>query len=85
MALRARPVCMPELALKNPVPARTRHYAAGVGSRLRILKIAAVGGAFISVAFGIFQLTLGGRMWWLGILNIVFGDLPGDPAAVPVR
>ncbi|HEX7425537.1 MAG TPA: adenylate/guanylate cyclase domain-containing protein, partial [Mycobacterium sp.] len=60
---------MPELALKTPVPARTQHYAATVGSRLRILKIAAVIGAFISVSFGIFQLTLGGRVWWLGMLN----------------
>ena len=75
MALRARPVCMPELALKNPVPARTQHYAAGVGSRLRILKIAAVIAAFISVAFGIFQFTLGGRVWWLGMLNFVFGAI----------
>jgi adenylate cyclase len=73
MALRARPVCMPELALKNPVPARTLHYAASVGSRLRILKIATVIAAFISASFGIFQLTLGGQVQWLGVLNIVFG------------
>ena len=73
MARRARSVCMPELALKNPVPARTQHYAESVGSRLRILKIATVIGAFISVAFAIFQLSLGGRLWWLGLLNILFG------------
>ena len=75
MARRARSVCMPELALKTPVPARTQHYAATVGSRLRILKIAAVIGAFISVSFGIFQLTLGGRVWWLGMLNLVFAAI----------
>ena len=32
-------------------------------------------GAFISVSFGIFQLTLGGRVWWLGMLNIVFAAI----------
>ena len=73
MALRARSVCMPELALKKPVTARTQHYAESVGSRFRILKIATVIGAFISVAFAIFQLSLGGRLWWLGLLNMLFG------------
>ena len=86
MARRARSVCMPELALKNPVPARTQHYAESVGSRLRILKIATVIGAFISAAFAIFQLSLGGRLWWLGLLNIaVRSGLSGNSAAVPVR
>ena len=66
MTRKARSVCMPELALKNPVPARTQHYAESVASRLRVLKIAAWIGAAISVAFGIFQLALGGAVWWLG-------------------
>ena len=25
------------------------------------------------MAFGIFQLTLGGRLWWIGLLNLAFG------------
>jgi len=75
MARKARSVCMPELALKNPVPARTQHYAESVASRLRVLKIAAWIGAAISVAFGIFQLTIGGPVWWLGMLNLVFGGV----------
>ncbi len=73
MTRRARSVCMPELAMTNPVPARTQHYADSVASRFRVLKIAAWIGAVISVAFGIFQLTLGGSLWWIGLLNLAFG------------
>jgi len=73
MGRKARPVCIPELALKNPVPARTQFYAESVSSRLRVLKIATWIGAAICVAFGIFQLFVGGRVWWLGMLNLLFG------------
>ncbi len=72
MTRRARSVCMPELALKNPVPARTQHYAESLASRLRVLQIATWIGAAISLSFGIFQLTIGGRVWWIGLLNVVF-------------
>ena len=72
MGRKARSVCMPELALKSPVPARTQFYAESVASRLRVLKIAAWISAAISLAFGIFQLTLGGHIWWIGLLNLVF-------------
>src|SRR6478735_10936615 len=81
MTRRARSVCMPELAIANAVPARTQHYAESVASRFRVLKIAAWIGAVISVAFGIFQLTLGGPLWWIGLLNLafraVFAAVPG--------
>src|SRR6476469_9230789 len=73
MTRRTRSVCMPELAIGNAVPARTRHYAESVASRFRVLKVAAWIGAVISVAFGIFQLTVGGPLWWIGLLNLVFG------------
>src|SRR3954470_5245265 len=73
MTRRARSVCMPELAIANAVPARTRHYAESLESRFRVLKVAAWIGAVISVAFGIFQLTGGGPLWWIGLLNLVFG------------
>jgi adenylate cyclase len=66
---------MPELALQNRVPARTQHYAESVASRFRVLKIAAWIGAVVSVAFGIFQLVLGGPVWWIGVLNILFGAI----------
>jgi adenylate cyclase len=75
MTRKARSVCMPELALKSPVPARTQHYAESVASRLRVLKIATWIGAGISLVFGIFQLTLGGQVWWIGLLNIVFATI----------
>ena len=81
MARRARSVCMPELALKNPVPARTQHYAESVASRLRVLQIATWIGVAISGLFGIFQLTLGGRVWWIGLLNLAFAAVF---AAVPL-
>ncbi|WP_234835024.1 adenylate/guanylate cyclase domain-containing protein [Mycolicibacterium stellerae] len=81
MTRRARSVCMPELAMANAVPARTQHYAESVASRFRVLKIAAWIGAVISVAFGIFQLTLGGNLWWIGLLNLAFA---GVFVAVPL-
>ena len=65
MGRKARSVCIPELALKNPVPARTQFYAESVSSRLRVLKIATWIGAAICVSFGVFQLFVGGRVWWL--------------------
>src|SRR6201991_1790616 len=75
MARKARSVCMPELALRNTVPARTQHYAESVASRFRVLKIATWIGAAVSVSFGVFQLTVGGPVWWLGILNLIIGAI----------
>src|SRR5215212_701145 len=75
MTRRARSVCMPELALKSAVPARTQHYAESVSSRFRVLKIAAWIAAGISAVFGIFQLVLGGPAWWVGVLNLFFAAL----------
>src|SRR5829696_67892 len=75
MTRRARSVCMPELALKSVVPARTQHYAESVSSRFRVLKIAAWIAAVISAVFGIFQLVLGGPAWWVGVLNLVFAAI----------
>ncbi|HEX3546435.1 MAG TPA: adenylate/guanylate cyclase domain-containing protein [Mycobacterium sp.] len=72
MVVKVRRVCVPEMALESRVPARTQHYAKSVAARFRVLKIATYISAVVSIAFGIFQLTLGGRVWWLGILNMVF-------------
>ena len=69
MALRERWVCVPEVAIENRVPARTQHYAESVASRLRVLKIAAWIAAFVSAAFGLWQLTWQGG-WHLGIVNL---------------
>ena len=53
------------------VPARTQHYTDSVASRLRVLKIAAWIAAVVSAGFGLWQLTLGGGVWRLAILNLV--------------
>ncbi len=75
MTREARSVCMPELALKGAMPARTRHYAESVSSRFRILKIAASIAAAISALFAVFQLVVGGPVWWIGLLNLVFAAI----------
>ncbi|MFN3008053.1 adenylate/guanylate cyclase domain-containing protein [Mycolicibacterium wolinskyi] len=66
---------MPELALDNRVPARTRHYAESVASRLRVLTIATWIAAAVSAAFGVFQLAIGGQIWQFGLLNLAFATL----------
>ncbi len=73
MTRKARSVCVPEMALTSAVPARTQFYAESVASRFRVLKIATWIAAVISVGFGIFQLVLGGPVWWVGLLNLAFG------------
>ena len=65
-----RSVCMPELAMNNRVSARTRHYAESVSSRFRVLTIATVIAAAVSVGFGVFQLIVGGALWRLGFVNL---------------
>ncbi len=75
MTRRARSVCMPELALTSAVPARTRHYVESVASRFRVLKIATWIAAAISASFGVFQLLVGGAVWWVGLLNLLFAAL----------
>lgn len=71
----ARSVYMPELALKIAVPARTQHYAESVSSRFRVLKVAAWIAAAISAVFGVFQLVIGGPVWWVGVLNLGFAAI----------
>lgn len=75
MTRKARSVCMPEMALTNAVSARTQHYAESVTSRFRVLTIAAWIAAVISALFGVFQLLLGGPVWWVGVLNLVFAAI----------
>ncbi|MDV3129221.1 adenylate/guanylate cyclase domain-containing protein [Mycobacterium sp. 21AC1] len=66
---------MPELALDNRVPARTRHYAESVASRFRVLTIATWIAAGVSGFFGVFQLVVGGPLWRIGFLNLGFAAL----------
>lgn len=70
-----RSVCIPEMALNNRVPARTRHYAESASSRLRVLTIATCIAAAVSGGFGVFQLFLGGPMWRLGFVNLASAAL----------
>jgi adenylate cyclase len=68
------------LRQKSCVPARTQHYAESVASRLRVLKIATSISAVVSGSFGIWQLTLGGEVWRLGVVNLataaIFAMIP---------
>lgn len=71
--LNVRPVCVPEVALQGRVSSLNRHRAEAVSRRIRVLTIAGWIAAAVSVSFGAFQLTLGGSLWWLGVINILCG------------
>ncbi|MGH3677727.1 MAG: adenylate/guanylate cyclase domain-containing protein [Mycobacterium sp.] len=68
---RQRSVCMPELALKNPVPARTQHYAESVARRFRVLTTTTQISAVVSGFFGIMQILTARDVLWIGLLNLV--------------
>lgn len=53
------------------VPARTRHYAARLPQRLRILKVCAGLSAFISASFGLLEIWADPVYWWIGAFNLV--------------
>lgn len=71
--LNVRTVCVPEVTLGHRAWSPSRHRDDRVGRRLRVLTIASWIAAAVSLAFGVFQLTLGGALWWLGAVNIVCG------------
>ena len=71
--LNVRPVCVPEVALQGRATSLNRHRAEAVSRRIRVLTIAGWIAAAVSVAFGIFQLMIGGSLWWLGVINILCG------------
>jgi len=66
---------MPDVALQSRLPARTAHYAEAVVRRLRVLTIATWIAAAVSLLFGTFQIAMGGAVWWIGVLNVMFGAL----------
>ncbi|AFM17332.1 family 3 adenylate cyclase [Mycolicibacterium chubuense NBB4] len=78
--LSVRPVCVPEVALGGRAWSPSRHRGERVGRRLRVLTIAGWIAAVVSAGFGILQLTLGGGLSWLGIVNLgcaaVFMTIP---------
>ena len=53
------------------VPARTRHYAARLSQRLRILKVCAGLSSLISASFGLLEIWADPANWWIGALNLV--------------
>ncbi|MEZ0339592.1 adenylate/guanylate cyclase domain-containing protein [Mycobacterium sp. pV006] len=65
-----RPVCVPELAVRGRVASPERHRSDRAADRLRVLTIAGWIAAAVSALFGVFQLTLGGAMAGLGVVNI---------------
>lgn len=71
--LNVRPVCVPEVALQGRATSLNRHRAEAVSRRIRVLTIAGWIAAAVTVAFGTFQLTIGGSLWWLGVINILCG------------
>lgn len=68
-----RPVCIPEVTLGGGIWSPSRHHSERVGRRLRVLMIASWIAATVSGAFGVFQLVMGGELWWLGAVNMVCG------------
>ncbi|MFB1297532.1 adenylate/guanylate cyclase domain-containing protein [Mycobacterium sp. pW049] len=71
--LNVRPACVPEVVLGGQTWSPDRHRDDRVGRRLRVLMIASWIAAAVSAAFGVFQLTLGGDLWWLGAVNVMCG------------
>jgi adenylate cyclase len=71
VAVKVRPICMPEVALDSRVPARTRDRAERVARHLRVLTVAARIGAVISAFFGIQQLVIGHYALWISVVNLV--------------
>ncbi|WP_419179431.1 adenylate/guanylate cyclase domain-containing protein [Mycolicibacterium iranicum] len=71
--LNVRPACVPEVTAGGQTWSPDRHRDDRVGRRLRVLMIASWIAAAVSAAFGAFQLTLGGELWWLGAVNIMCG------------
>jgi adenylate cyclase len=71
--LTVRPVCVPEVTLGSRVWSPERHRSDRVDRRLRVLTIAGFIAAVVSAAFGVFQLALGGPLWWLGAVNLACG------------
>lgn len=53
------------------IPARTRHYAARLSQRLRILKVSAGLAACISAGFGLLEIWADPTYWWIGALNLL--------------
>ena len=75
MAVKGRPVCVPDVALESRVPARTRHDGETVARHLRVLTVTARIGAAVGVFFGIQGLIVGQDVLWIPMLNLASGAI----------
>jgi adenylate cyclase len=73
VAVKGRPVCVPEVALESRVPARTRHHAETVARHLRVLTVTTRIGAAVSLFFGFQGLIVGQDVWWIAMVNLTSG------------
>jgi adenylate cyclase len=80
VVVKARPVCVPDVALERRVPGRTRHHAEVAARHRRVLNVTAMISAAISAFFGIQGLFIGQVVWWIPVVNIgsavVFATIP---------
>jgi adenylate cyclase len=70
MVVKVRPVCVPEVALENRLPARTQHHAESSVRHSRVLDVTAMISAAISVFFGIQGLLISQGVWWIPFVNL---------------
>ena len=75
MAVKGRPVCVPDVALESRVPARTRHDGETVARHLRVLTVTARIGAAVGLFFGIQGLIVGQDVLWIPMLNLASGAI----------
>jgi adenylate cyclase len=75
VVVKVRPLCVPEVALKSRVPARTRHHAERRARHLRVLTVTTRIGAAVSAFFGIQGLFLGRDLWWIAALNLASASI----------
>ncbi|MCH9732546.1 MAG: adenylate/guanylate cyclase domain-containing protein [Actinomycetia bacterium] len=70
--LKERPVCVPQLALARLQSSPSSYRSGRVDRRLHVLAIASWIAAAVTASFGLFQLTLGSGLWWLGAVNLTY-------------
>ena len=70
VALKVRPVCVPEVALEGRVRARTQHHAERPARRLRVLTVTTRIGAAVSAFFGVQGIIVGQDLLWIPVVNL---------------
>ncbi|MCV7299924.1 adenylate/guanylate cyclase domain-containing protein [Mycobacterium barrassiae] len=69
MAIKARPVCLPDVAVDGRAPGRTPYHAERAARHRRVLNMTAMISAAITAFFGI-QGFLIGQDWWVSVVNL---------------